>query len=150
VIDEDRVKELQARKPRAVQAVTQVSGRLHMVDVDPYRVGIRTSTGFDWLCRFPEELEDRILGLIKRNVTASGAGVRTSAARGEFEIHAIEPLEEYEQTELFSLERRPLDELLAGHGIEPQGWDFFADPDWEDDESSARYLAAVLEPEPQP
>ena len=44
----------------------------------------------------------------------------------------------------FTTEPRPLTELLAEQGIDaPQGWDFYADPDWLDDEAAARYLEAV-------
>src|SRR5207244_1481407 len=44
-IDAARITELAARKSRAVQAATHITGRLHMVDVDPLRVGIRSPSG---------------------------------------------------------------------------------------------------------
>ena len=44
----------------------------------------------------------------------------------------------------FTTDPRPLSELLAEQGIDaPQGWAFYADPDWLDDEAAARYLEAV-------
>lgn len=147
VIDGQRIEELRTRRQRAIQTVTRVSGRLHMVDVDPFRVGIRTSSGVEWICEYTSELEGQIIELLKLNVAAHGHGVLTSQGRGHFQIETIEPIGEYEQTELFSVERRPLAELLARHGLEPQGWDVFADPDWQDDEDSKRFLEALLDGE---
>jgi hypothetical protein len=149
VIDEARIEDLRERKPRHPKVVTQVAGRLHMIDVDPLRVGIRAADGVEWTCRYAPELEPRVRELLKLSVIAAGEGVVTSAGRGEFEIRSVEAVGDYGQTQLFAFDRRPLEDLLASQGVRPQGWDFFADPEWQDDESSKRFLDALLDEEPQ-
>jgi hypothetical protein len=146
LIDEARVDELASRRPKREKLVTQISGRLTMVDIEPpFRVAIRATNGAKWNCRYPPELEPRVTQLLKKHVVARGAGVAVSQARGYFEIEQLEELEEFSQTELFTVERVPLEALVREkrlHGA--QGWDAFADPNWEDDESSEAYLEALL------
>lgn len=151
VIDARLVDDLDARRPRRRRTADRITGWLHMVDVEePPKVGIRTSAGLEWVCRYDDDLEPLVLGLLKRNVWARGHGVLTSPRRGEFKIEEIEAIDEYLQTELFEYERRPLGELRAEQDVDaPQGWNVFADPEWDDDdEASARFLETVLGPEP--
>jgi hypothetical protein len=151
VIDKERVEELTARRPRRRRTAKRITGWLHMVDFeDPPKVGIRTSAGIEWVCRYEDELEEEVLALLKRTVWATGQGVLTSSRRGEFTIEEIHAVDEYVQSELFEEERRPLDELRAEQEVvAPQGWAVFADPEWDDDEEgSASYLQAVLGSEP--
>jgi hypothetical protein len=151
VIDERRVEDLAARRPRRRRTANRITGWLHMVDFeDPPKVGVRTSAGVEWICRYDDELEPVVLGLLKRNVWAKGHGVLTSSRRGEFTIEEIDAVDEYVQSELFEQERRPLEELRAEQDVgTPQGWNVFADPEWDDeDEASARFLETVLGPEP--
>ncbi len=123
--------------------VTSIAGRLHLVDVEPDRLGIRTAAGVEWACRYPEELEERIKGLIDRIVWAEGHGTMTSPLRGAMTIVRIEAVES-EQSALFTLIPVDEDVLLARQGIAaPQGLQALSDPEWEDDADDA-YLAALL------
>jgi hypothetical protein len=148
LIDELRVEQLAARKPRREEIVSHVAGLLTMVDIEPpFRVAIRASNNVKWNCRYNPELEKRVTALLKHHVSARGSGVRVNARRGYFEIENLEEVKEFEQTPLFSVERRPLDALLREQEItRPQGWRAFADPEWnEDDEGSAVYLRSLLQ-----
>jgi len=124
-------------------AVTSIAGRLHLVDLEPDRVGIRTAAGVEWACRYSEELEERIKGLIDRIVWVEGCGTMTSPLRGALTIDRIEAVES-EQSALFTLIPVDEDALLARRGIAaPQGLEALSDPEWEDDTDEA-YLAALL------
>jgi hypothetical protein len=124
-------------------AVASIAGRLHLVDLEPDRVGIRTAGGVEWACRYPGELEDRIKSLIDHIVWVEGHGAMTSPLRGTMTIERIEAVES-EQSTLFTMIPVDEDELLARQGIlGPQGLETLADPDWEDDTDDA-YLAALL------
>jgi hypothetical protein len=124
-------------------AITSISGRLHLVDLEPDRVGIRTARGVEWVCRYPEALEERIKGLIDRIVWVQGDGRMTSALRGSLTIERIESVES-EQSALFTLVPVDEDLLLARQGIvAPQGLDGVSDPEWDDTTDDA-YLAALL------
>ena len=46
--------------------VTTVSGRLHLLDLEPDRLGIRTAGGVEWLCKYPESLEERVKAMLDR------------------------------------------------------------------------------------
>jgi hypothetical protein len=59
-------------------------------------------------------------------------------------IERIEPVDEADQTALFTPAPVSEDELLARQGITaPQGIDALSDPEWDDDADDA-YLAALL------
>jgi hypothetical protein len=123
--------------------IASIAGRLHLVDVEPDRVGIRTAAGVEWACRYPEELEGRIKSLIDHVVWVKGHGAITSPLRGTMTIERIEAVES-EQSALFTMIPVDEDELLARQGIVgPQGLAALADPEWEDDTDDA-YLAALL------
>lgn len=125
---------------------TTVFGRLHLIETETPRVEIRATDGYNWACTYPETLEPTILGLIKRQVRATGLGVRERANRGTLEIAEIEPLPEFEQTPLFSPRPVPTDELEREQRIEgPQGLGSLSLEELPNDEAIDRYLAAILE-----
>jgi hypothetical protein len=125
------------------EAIASVAGRLHLVDLEPDRVGIRTAGGVEWACRYPEELEERIKGLIGRIVWVEGHATMTSPLRGTMTIDRIEAVES-EQSALFTVIPVDEDVLLARQGIVgPQGLETLSDPGWEDGTDDA-YLAALL------
>jgi hypothetical protein len=124
-------------------AITSIAGRLHLVDLEPDRVGIRTAGGVEWACRYPEELEDRIKDLIDRIVWVQGQGTMASPLRGTLTIERIDAVES-EQSALFTLAPVDEDVLLVSQGIAgPQGLAALSDPEWKDDTDDA-YLAALL------
>lgn len=123
--------------------VQSVSGRLHLLDLEPDRLGIRTAAGVEWSCRYPEEIEDRVMSLLGRIVWAEGSGKVASPLRGFMLIRRVEPVD-VEQSTLFTTATIDETELLAGQGIDvPQGLDSLSDPDWNDATDDA-YLAALL------
>jgi hypothetical protein len=133
----------QATSVNERDVIASVAGRLHLVDLEPDRVGIRTAAGVEWACRYPEELEERIKGLIDRIVWVEGHGAMTSPLRGTMTIDRIEAVES-EQSPLFTMTPVDEDVLLARQGIAgPQGLESLSDPDWEDETDDA-YLAALL------
>jgi hypothetical protein len=142
VIDESRVQEIAGRRPRQQELVAMVSGLLTMVDIEPpFRVAIRSANGMKWNCRYPQELEGEVSSLLKHQVAATGSGVLVNSRRGYFEIDTLEEVKEFEQTPLFSVERRAMEALLQEQSItRPQGWDAFADPDWPDEDDDGVYI----------
>ncbi|MHB1538355.1 MAG: hypothetical protein ACYCUM_06960 [Solirubrobacteraceae bacterium] len=120
-----------------------VSGRLHILDIEPDRLAIRTASGIDWTCAYPAELESKITQLIDSSVWAEGAGHMTGSQRGSMTIARIEPVEQGAQSPLFTDEPIADAMLLASQGIAgPQGLAQLADPEWDDATDSA-YLAAL-------
>lgn len=129
---------------RPYEEIQRVSGRLHRLDIEPDRLGIRTANGAEWSCQYPEELEQRVISLVDHIVWVEGSGKLASPLRGSMTIERIEPVDEADQTALFTLAPVSEDELLARQGITaPQGIDALSDPDWNDDVDDA-YLAALL------
>jgi hypothetical protein len=125
------------------EIVRSASGRLHLLDLEPDRLGIRTANGVEWSCRYPEALEQRIKHLLDRIVWVEGSGRLSSPLRGTMMIDRIEPVDT-EQSALFTI--APIDEsdLLLRQGITaPQGLESLSDLEW-DDETDAAYLAALL------
>ena len=123
--------------------VKSASGRLHLLDLEPDRLGIRTASGVEWSCRYPEALEQRIKSLLDRIVWVEGNGRLTSPLRGAMTIERIEPVDMV-QSALFTT--APVDEeaLLARQGITaPQGLQSLSDPEW-NDETDDPYLLALL------
>lgn len=123
--------------------ISSASGRLHLLDLEPDRLGIRTANGIEWSCRYPEALEQRVKSLLDRIVWVQGNGRLSSPLRGAMVIERIEPVD-MEQSALFTASPVDEDELLARQGITaPQGLDSLSDLDW-DDETDDAYLAALL------
>ncbi len=132
-----------AQDATADEEVGSVSGRLHLLDLEPDRLGIRTASGVEWSCRYPEGLEERVKGLLDRIVWVEGSGRLTSLLRGAMTIERIEPVD-VEQSALFTTAPVDEDELLAQQGISaPQGLDALTDAEW-DDETDDAYLSALL------
>jgi hypothetical protein len=120
-----------------------VSGRLHLLDVEPDKLAIRTSSGVDWTCKYPEELEPTVKRLVGQIVWAEGTGKLTGTLRGTMAIARVDALDQGEQTVLFTTEPTPEAVLLAGQDISgPQGLASLSDPEW-DDEADDSYLEAL-------
>ncbi len=85
-VDEALLQSFEPKTGGFGEAVRQVSGRLHLIDVEPDRVGIRAPNGVEWSCHYPEELEERIKQLIDRAVVVTGRGRKFSALRGTMTI----------------------------------------------------------------
>jgi hypothetical protein len=131
-------------RERPDEEIRRVSGRLHRLDIEPDRLGIRTANGAEWSCQYPEELEQRVISLVDHIVWVEGSGKLASPLRGSMSIERIEPVDEADQTALFTPAPVSEDELLARQGITaPQGIDALSDPEWDDDADDA-YLAALL------
>lgn len=87
-----------------------VDGWLHAVDIDPDEVRIRDTSGRDWSCHYPEELERRVRELIGMVVRASGT-ICTTGTRTRLELTGLEPVEL--PRGVLAVGRRTPDELLA-------------------------------------
>jgi hypothetical protein len=143
VIDEARVEALEQRARRYPPRRMQISGRLHMVDVEPDRVAIRAADGIDWVSRYPEDLEPKVMALVGANVWARGLGQLVTPSRGNLTIEQLEPVDEYEQTALFTFERVAVEDLLMQQGVKgPQGAIALV-PDDITDEELDRFLDAL-------
>lgn len=126
------------------EEIRSVSGRLHLLDLEPDRLGIRTAAGVEWSCRYPGALEERVKSLLDRVVWVEGSGKLTSPLRGAMSIERIESVE-VEPSALFTTAPVDEDELLARQGIAaPQGLDSLSEARW-DDEADDVYLAALLD-----
>lgn len=144
-ITESKVAELRGRasKPRP-NVVTSVSGRLHLLDVEPDRIGIRDPEGVDWSCHYPEGLEPTILALAGQVVWAAGRGERQSSRRGAMEIERVEPLDQGTQSRLFTGAPVSLEALGERHGIAgPQPLSELGARTWDDEDDL--FLAALTE-----
>lgn len=135
------------RAPQTAEAPRQhtITGSLHAIDLGPDHVAIRTASGMDWRCRYPDELEERVMTFVGARVWARGVGKTTSTRSGTLEVVEIHAVAEYEQTALFTGAPLPLGQLMerqAVHG--PQGLAAFADPEWEADDESERFLEAIF------
>lgn len=127
-----------------MEEVRNVSGRLHLLDIEPDKLAIRTSTGVDWVCNYPERLEPRVKQLVDRIVWVEGTGRLVTPQRGTMEIEGIEVVEEGEQTTLFTEVPVPDDELLVQQRITaPQGLQSLADTEWNEETDDA-YLDALI------
>jgi hypothetical protein len=121
-----------------------VSGRMHLLDLEPGKLAIRASDGVDWVCEYPEKLESAVLQLVGRIVWAQGEGLQLSAKRGLMQIQAVQTVAEGEQEAFFTLEPVPANLLMTQQGIAAaQGLAAVGDSDW-DPEADADYLAALL------
>jgi hypothetical protein len=144
VIDERRVAALRERVREPVPRLLRVSGRLHMIDLEPDRVGIRARDGIDWICSYKDELENAVRALVGMNVWARGTGQVISAARGTMRISEIHAIGEYAQTPLFTFERVPVEQLMLEQGIEgPQGKVSIVPDDLSDEEVDLFFDAII-------
>lgn len=143
VIDAARMERIRtASAPRPRPAVSSISGRLHQVDFEPDKLGIRASDDVDWICSFPEELEQQIEALVNRYVWASGSGVLQSPRRGTMRLTDIKAVEQGIQTGLFSGEPISDEKLSATQGIGvAQGLDAIGVAEWA--EADDAYLEAL-------
>lgn len=144
-IDLARLERLGHVAPPAQGEVGSVSGRLHLLDVEPDKLAIRSSTGIDWTCKYPQELETKVTRLVGTVVWAEGSGHLTGPQRGSMTIERIEPIEQGDQSTLFTQEPVSDAALLASQGIAgPQGLARLVDPEW-NDETDYAYLAALTD-----
>lgn len=146
-IDADRMSLLRERATRREPNLVRISGRLHMIDLEPpLKVGIRSTDGIDWICRYEAEFEPKVKALLDSNVWVSGTGTLTGAQRGTLEIEDIRPVSEFEQSPLFTPERVSVEDLLAQQGIRgPQGEEALGLPTEVTDEELEDYLNALLD-----
>lgn len=119
VISAATVEALELRAQRRSEMHMRIVGRLHMLDDEPRKVGIRASDGVDWISTYPPELEEQVLELVRKRVVVRGLGAKTTSNRGRLEIEGIESVESFEQSELFTLDRVPIAELMERQGIGP-------------------------------
>jgi len=125
--------------------VTSISGRLHRLELEPEKIGVRTASGVDWHCSYPERLQQRVMGLVGQIVSVRGEGYRTSPLCGTLMLQSIDPVEQGVQSTLFTAEQIDDTELLADQGISrPQGLAAL-EPDEEWDELDDAYVAALLD-----
>lgn len=91
-VDENVTARLSGRARRVATAVTRhtVVGWLHMADLQPNEVTVKTALGVEWRCHFAPEMKSRILGLLDQVVVAEGPG-STKDRTGELTIEAIRP-----------------------------------------------------------
>jgi len=144
-VDEALLRSVERTNGGGVEEIGHVSGRLHMIDLEPDRVGIRAPNGMEWTCHYPDDLEERIKQLVDQAVVATGSGRKVSAQRGTMALEDIAPAVEHRQDTLFTAEQVPLAELMAQQGIAgPQGLGSLGDPEWEDDEEGRRFLEELL------
>lgn len=143
-IDGDTIDRLSRPNLDGEHIVESISGRLYSVNLDPDRLAIRSTDGVEWACRYDEQIEGRVRGLLGEVVWASGQGKLTSPLKGSMRIERIEPAVQRRQTEMFVSERPALEKLLSGQGVtRPQGLDAVIDDQWVGDDSDERYLAAL-------
>lgn len=144
-IDLGRLQRIRAAEQTpAPRKVSSISGRLHQVDFEPDRLAVRASDGVDWVCSFPEALENQVATLVNRVVWARGTGVQQSPRRGTMALTAIEAIDDGIQTSLFTAEPIPLAHLETSQGItRPQGFGVLVATDWTDEDDA--YLAALAE-----
>jgi len=145
VIDESTERVLQERTSRRQPRMLRVSGRLHLIDLEPYRVGIRDTEGIEWTCQYTEELTPKVKALLDANVWVRGVGRITAARRGSLTLEEIHALDEFEQPALFTYEPVPVDDLMLQQGISgPPPSGALALPDGLTEEQVDEYFAAVL------
>lgn len=144
-IDREAIERIRAERTEQ-RPVSRVSGRLHLIDLEPDRIGVRSPQGIDWTCEFPSPLEERVKSLIDQIVVVEGAGEQRTVRSGSMEITSIAPAYTHEQPAFSSGEPADgPDELMRSQAITgPQGLAALGDADWEDDEQGARFMEYVL------
>jgi hypothetical protein len=143
-IDSSVLARLRARREQDPEEVSSITGRLHLLDLEPDRIGVRAPDGTEWACAYPAELEILVLELAGKVVVVRGAGRRTSPLRGTLQIEEIEQVGDFEQSPLFTEQTVSVAQLMADQSINgPQHLDALSDPQWDDD-ADAEYLDALL------
>src|SRR5690606_17830624 len=109
-------------------------------------IAIKTSDGVEWVCTYPERLEQEIVGLIGKIVWATGSGHLNTPKKGTMQLERVVPAFGGEQTQLFTHEPGPINQLLVRRGIAgPQGLDALSSDEWVGDEADEAYIAALFE-----
>lgn len=139
------LEEIRARTGRpAPKDVEAISGRLHLLDVEPDKIAIRDASGVDWVCQYPEEMEPKVLGLAGKIVWAHGQGRQTSPQRGAMTIDEIKAVEQGDQASLFTPEPVGLERLIEEQGVRyPQELGSLGSPEWTDEDEA--FLSALTE-----
>lgn len=91
-VDETVMSRLRERASRSGNGMTRhtVIGWLHMADLQPNEVIVKTALGVEWRCRFASEMKPRILDLLDHVVIAEGPGTLRDRT-GELTIEEIRP-----------------------------------------------------------
>ena len=143
VIDEKRIRRLEGRAKKREPRPLMVSGRLHRIELEPDKVGIRSPAGVDWTCRYPADLEQSVKGLLDSIVSVRGVGSQSTAQRGTLTIEEIHAVPQFEQTPFFTFETEPLEALMARQGIEPRRGPISILPDDVSDSELDDFLKAM-------
>lgn len=144
VIDARRVDALERRARHFPARFTRITGHLHMIDLEPDRVGIRAADGVEWSCSYPPEFEKVVKELVGETVAVTGLGQRLTSNRGTLVLETIEQAGGFEQTDLFTLERVPLYSLVERQTSVRPGLVSVLPDDLTDDEADD-FLAALLD-----
>jgi hypothetical protein len=144
VIDARRVDALEKRAKHFPASYTRITGHLHMIDLEPDRVGIRAADGVEWSCSYPPELEKTVKGLVGDTVAVAGFGQKVTSNRGTLTLETIDMAGGYEQTDLFTLERIPLYSLVERQASVRPGLVSVLPDDLTEDEADD-FLAALLD-----
>lgn len=89
-VDEKVIARLRSRAAQVMPEVGErtVIGWLHMADVQPNEVVVKTAHGVEWRCHFPPEMKPRIIELLDQVVVVEGPG-RAKDRTGELTIERI-------------------------------------------------------------
>jgi len=144
VLDRERIARARTAPPVS-RSVSRISGRLHLVDLEPDRLGVRSPQGVDWTCEFDETLRETVKHLIDEIVIVEGEGQMATSTTGRMEIAAIHPVLAHEQSALFTSEWVDPREVAAAQAVlAPQGLSGLADTEWGNDDEAERFLKYVL------
>ncbi len=144
ILDRERIDRARSA-PRVAESVSRISGRLHLIDLEPDRVGVRSPQGVDWTCEFHESLKDTVKHLIDEIVIVEGEGELTTSKTGRMVVDAIRRAVDHEQPALFTSEWVDPREVAASQAVSsPQGLSVLADTEWGHDEEDDRFLDYVL------
>jgi hypothetical protein len=143
-IDEGTIERATRDDPVDAEVTTTIVGRLHRLELEPEKIGVRTASGVDWRCSYLERLEPKVLDLVGKIVVVKGEGHKSSPLRGTLAVEDLEPVQQGEQTPLFTVEQVADEDLLADQGIDgPQGLASLQRGSW--GEADEAYMAALLD-----
>lgn len=145
-VDKDTLDRVRAEQSDP-QRVTRVSGRLHLIDVEPDRIAVRSPQGIDWTCRYEEALEPSVMALVGKIVIVEGEGVVRSPRTGAMKVESIRLAYAHDQPALFTPDAvSDPDALMETQAIDqPQGLAGLGDPEWQDDDEGDRFLDYILD-----
>lgn len=91
-VDEDLITRLRDRAAHEMPEVAErtVVGWLHMADVQPNEVIVKTALGIEWRCHFTSVMKPRVLELLDQVVVVEGPGAARDRT-GELSIERIRP-----------------------------------------------------------